>query len=103
MLGNLLSNLSNLFKTSGDSGSIAKSRLKLVLVHDRVNCQYDMDIMEALKNDIIQVIKKYMELDGELDIQISNKVNSSNNSNPDNVSVLCANIPIKKMRKVTVN
>ena len=38
-------------KTSGD---IAKDRLKLVLVSDRANCS--PDIMEMIKNDIIQVI-----------------------------------------------
>ena len=93
MLKSVLNNLGNLFKSSGDSGNIAKSRLKLVLVHDRADCQGD--IMEALKNDIIQVIKKYVELDGDLNIEISN--------NDSAVSVLCANIPIKKMRKVSVN
>ena len=100
MLKSVLNNLSNLFKSSGDSGRIAKSRLKLVLVHDRADCQGD--IMEALKNDIIQVIKKYVELDGDLKIEISNKFDSDN-KNDNAVSVLCANIPIKKMRKVSVN
>lgn len=105
MLVSLINSLMSLFKPSSDSGNIAKSRLKLVLVNDRVNCQCDIAMMEALKNDIIQIIKKYMELDGEPDIQISNKVNSSGNTDSDssNVSVLYANIPIKGMRKVIVN
>ena len=48
------------------------------------------------------MIKKYVELDGDLNIEISNKVDSGN-KNDSAVSVLCANIPIKKMRKVSVN
>ena len=38
-------------KTSGD---IARDRLKLLLVSDRANCS--PDVMEMIKNDIIQVI-----------------------------------------------
>ena len=64
-------------KTSGD---IAKDRLKLVLVSDRANCS--PDIMEMIKNDIIQVISKYMEIDAEgLDIQITQTESDGNNGN----------------------
>ena len=78
-------------KTSGD---IAKDRLKLVLVSDRANCS--PDVMEMIKNDIIQVISKYMEIDAEgLDIQISQTESDGNNGN---VPALYANIPIKDMK-----
>lgn len=78
-------------KTSGD---IAKDRLKLVLVSDRANCS--PDIMEMIKNDIIQVISKYMEIDAEgLDIQITQTESDGNNGN---VPALYANIPIKDMK-----
>ena len=51
------------------SGDVAKDRLKLLLVSDRANCS--PDIMEAIKNDIIAVISKYMEIDASgLDIQV---------------------------------
>ena len=54
-------------KTSKD---VAKDRLKLLLVSDRASCSPEM--MEAIKNDIIQVISKYMVIDTEgLDIQIT--------------------------------
>ena len=43
------------------SGDVAKDRLKLLLVSDRADCS--PDVMEAIKNDIIQVISKYMEID----------------------------------------
>ena len=78
-------------KTSGD---IARDRLKLLLVSDRANCS--PEIMEKIKNDIIQVISKYMEIDAEgLDIQITQTESEGNNGN---VPALFANIPIKDMR-----
>lgn len=42
---------------------MAKDRLKLLLVSDRSNCS--PETMELIKNDIIQVISKYMEIDPE--------------------------------------
>ena len=53
-----------------NSGNVAKDRLKLLLVSERADCS--PEIMEMIKNDIIQVISKYMEIDTEgLDIQIT--------------------------------
>ena len=53
-----------------NSGEVAVDRLKLVLVSDRANCS--PEVMEKIKNDIIKVISKYMEIDAEgLDIQIT--------------------------------
>ena len=61
--------LSDFFRKKS-SGSVAKDRLKLVLVSDRTNCS--PDIMEQIKNDIIAVISKYLEIDtDELDIKIT--------------------------------
>lgn len=83
----------DLFKKKS-SGDIAKDRLKLLLVSDRANCS--PEIMEKIKNDIIQVISKYMEIDAEgLDIQITQTESEGNNGN---VPALFANIPIKDMR-----
>lgn len=76
------------------SGNVAKDRLKLLLVSDRANCS--PEIMELIKNDIINVIKKYMEIDCEgLDIQITQT--ESDNSNGV-VPALIANIPIKEVK-----
>ena len=55
----------NFFKKKS-SGSVAKDRLKLVLVTDRANCS--PDLMEQMKKDIIDVISKY---DAEIVIQHS--------------------------------
>ena len=53
-----------------NSGEVAKDRLKLLLISDRANCS--PEVMEAIKNDIIKVITKYMDIDSEgLDIQIT--------------------------------
>lgn len=81
------------FKKKGSS-SIAKDRLKLVLVSDRAGCS--PEILEQIKNDIIAVISKYIEIDTEgLDIKISQTDSESNNGS---VPALFANIPIKDMK-----
>lgn len=78
------------------SKDVAKDRLKLVLIHDRVNCS--TQVLEMLKNDILKVISNYMEIDDdELDFQITH-TNSDNNGS---IPVLYANIPIKNMRKMS--
>ena len=76
------------------SGDVAKDRLKLLLVSDRANCS--PDVMELIKNDIINVISKYMIIDTDgLDIQITQTESDSNNGM---VPALSANIPIKDMK-----
>lgn len=77
-----------------NSGDVAKERLKLLLISDRAECS--PDVMENIKNDIIQVISKYMEIDAEgLDIQITQtELDGSSGSVP----ALFANIPIKDLK-----
>lgn len=76
------------------SGSVAKDRLKLVLVSDRAGCS--PEIMEQIKNDIIAVISKYIEIDLEgLDIKITQTESEGSNGS---VPALFANIPIKDMK-----
>ena len=43
------------------SGRIACKRMQFVLMHDRVDITPDM--LEAVKNDIIKVLSRYMEID----------------------------------------
>ena len=86
--------LFSFFTKKSQSKSIAKDRLKLVLIHDRANCSPVM--LEMLKNDIIQVIAKYMDIENEeLDIQITQTTTGDNR----NVPMLMANIPIRNVRK----
>lgn len=87
--------LFKLFSKKPSSKNIAKERLKLVLIHDRVNCS--TQVLEMLKTDIIRVISNYMEIDEEeLDIQITQTESEDSNGS---VPMLYANIPIKSMRK----
>ena len=93
--------LTNLFSRKSNSKDVAKDRLKLVLLHDRVNCGTDSKILEMMKSDIIEaiqtVVSKYMDIDDadELDVQISQTTGAGNVPVP----VLYANIPIKNIRK----
>jgi len=86
--------ITNLFSRQKKSSNIAKDRLKLVLMHDRVNCS--TELLEMIKNDIIMVLSKYVDIDNnELDINVSQATGDDNTPVP----VLYANIPIKNMRK----
>lgn len=85
--------IADFFKKKASS-NIAKDRLKLVLVSDRANCT--PEIMEQIKNDIIAVISKYVEIDAEgLDIKITQTESEGNNGS---VPALYANIPIKDLK-----
>ena len=84
----------NLFGQKTPPAKMAKDRLLLALSYDRVNCH--PETLEMLKNDILNVLRKYMEIDdSELDIQVTQTVNDRN----EQVPALFANIPIKNMRK----
>ena len=77
--------------TKKSSSQQAKDRLKLVLITDRANCSPEM--MEQMKNDIIRVISKYVEIDDKgLDIDITQTESDGGNGT---VPALVANIPIK--------
>lgn len=93
-------NIFDFFKkktSSVKAGSVAKDRLKLVLVHDRVDCS--AELLEMLKTDIIKVIQSYMVIDEEeLDICITQ---TRSEDNKGVVPVLFANIPIKSIRKAS--
>jgi len=90
----MMSWFKDLFSSKSSSKDLAKDRLRMVLMHDRVNCS--PDLLEMIKNDILKVLAKYVDInDMELDMQISQEVSDTNEP----VSVLCANIPIKNMRR----
>lgn len=84
----------DLFKRKPTSSNTAKSRLQLALVSDRTGCS--PEILEKIKNDIIDVISKYVEIDKEgLDIDITQ---TKSDSGDVNVPALYANIPIKELK-----
>jgi cell division topological specificity factor len=71
------------------SKNIAKERLRLVLVHDRATISPHM--LNKLKEDLIQVISNYMEID-ESALEV-------NLSQDDREVALVANIPVVKMKR----
>lgn len=74
------------------SSNVAKGRLQMVLMSDRAGCS--PEVMEQIKNEIIQVISKYINIDSEeLDI----KITQSNESGAEGPAIV-ANIPIKGMK-----
>lgn len=84
----------NFFKRR-TSSQIAKDRLKILLISDRVNCSPEM--MELIKNDIAQVISKYMQIDtSSMEVQIAKTGTSTRNGKK--TPVLYANIPILDLR-----
>ena len=75
------------------SKDVAKDRLKLLLISDRANCT--PEVMEMIKDDIVKVISKYMEIDAKaMEIQIL-KTRSDKGKMP----ALYANIPIIDLKK----
>lgn len=78
------------------SCQVAKDRLKILLISDRVNCSPEM--MELIKADIAKVISKYMKIDTDnMDIQINAKANKGNRGGK--TPILYANIPILDLHK----
>ncbi len=87
---------------SKDSKDTAKERLHLVLMQDRANVS--ADFLELMKQEIIEVIKKYIDIDeNQIDVRLTNKVNSDGTNG---APALYANIPIMSIkdetRKITV-
>jgi cell division topological specificity factor len=67
---------SRLFGKKEHSSTVAKNRLQLVLVHDRVNLSPGK--IEALKDELIEVISKYVEIDQEgIDIFLSQQADQT--------------------------
>lgn len=88
----MLDLLARLFgKDSTSSKDIACERLRLVLVHDRTTVS--PEFINALKEDLIRVIQKYMDIDLEsLLVNIEGE---------DNSVALVANIPIKGLKRAS--
>ena len=73
------------------SCQVAKDRLKILLISDRVSCSPEM--MELIKTDIAKVISKYMKIDAEhMEIQINAK--GCKGGREGKMPFLYANIPI---------
>lgn len=80
-------------RDNASSKSIAKERLRLVLVHDRAAISPHM--LNSLKEDLIKVISNYMDID-ESGLEV--------NLNQDEREVaLIANIPVLRMKRDYTN
>jgi cell division topological specificity factor len=76
-------------KGNGNSKEIAKERLRLVLVHDRVNVS--PQFMELIKDDMIKVISNYMDInEKEMEVNLTSTKSSV---------ALVANIPVNRMKR----
>lgn len=89
-----MKNIFSVFKRK-KSSDVAKDRLKILLISDRVNCS--PEVLERIKADIAEVISKYMKIDiNTMEIQISKTgMKSINNTK---TPTLYANIPILDLR-----
>ena len=100
----MFENIMNFFKKVGkkeenkqsqeNSKNAAKERLHLVLMQDRANVS--ADFLELMKQEIIDVIKKYIEVDEqEIDVRLTNKENEDGTNG---APALYANIPILNIK-----
>ena len=98
----MFENLGNFFKRmvkteqQKELGSkiAAKERLHLVLMQDRANVS--ADFLELMKQEIIDVIKKYIDVDEDsIDVRLTNKTNEDGTNG---APALYANIPIVNIK-----
>jgi len=83
-----LSFLERLLGKKDSSQSIAKDRLKLVLMHDRADLP--AAVLDQMRAEMLEVLRKYVEIDdAELNVALERE---------DNTVALVANIPIRRVR-----
>ena len=77
-----------------NSKDTAKERLHLVLMQDRANVS--ADFLDLMKQEIIEVIKKYVVVDEkEIDVRLTNQANDDGTNG---APALYANIPIVNIK-----
>ena len=97
MFENIIKFFKNLGKNEKETKSkdAAKERLHLVLMQDRANIS--ADFLALMKQEIIEVIKKYIDVDeNAIDVRLTNK---SNDDGTTGAPVLYANIPIMSVKE----
>ena len=98
----MFENITKFFKKFGkqekektSSKDAAKERLHLVLMQDRANVS--ADFLDLMKQEIIEVIKKYIDVDErEIDVRLTNKTNEDGTTG---APALYANIPIISIKE----
>lgn len=77
-----------------ESKEAAKERLQLVLMQDRANVS--ADFLELMKQEILDVIRKYIEIDEKsIDVRLTTQVNADGTNG---APLLYANIPILNIK-----
>lgn len=100
----MLENIMSFFKKAkkkdvlfANSKDAAKERLQLVLMQDRANVS--ADFLDLMREEIIEVIKKYIDIDEEaMDVRLTNKENEDGTQG---APALYANIPIVNIKDET--
>jgi cell division topological specificity factor len=81
--------LQRLFARENPSKDVAKERLRMVLVHDRASVA--PQVWEALKEDLIRVISRYLDIDeAAMDVQLQRENDSV---------ALVASIPVRRVKR----
>ncbi|MEO1340439.1 MAG: cell division topological specificity factor MinE [Cyanobacteria bacterium J06635_13] len=78
------------WNNNANSRNHAKSRLKLIIAHDRASINPDM--MEAMREEILDVVARYVEVNRD-EMQFSL-------SNDQRMTSLTANLPIRQIRRI---
>lgn len=85
----MLDFFNRIFGRDEGSKKAAKDRLRLVLVHDRTSLS--PQLLESLKEELIQTISKYLEIDtAGLEVNLDQE---------EETMALVANIPIRSVRR----
>ena len=78
------------WNNNANSRNYAKSRLKLIIAHDRASINPDM--MQAMREEILDVVARYVEVDRE-EMEFSL-------SNDQRMTSLTANLPIRQIKRI---
>lgn len=78
------------WNNNSDSRNHAKSRLKLIIAHDRASINSDM--LQAMREEILEVVARYVEVNRE-EMEFSL-------SNDQRMTSLTANLPIRQIKRI---
>ncbi len=85
-------NIFSFFSSKPSSKDMAKERLKLILIHDRASVS--PELLNKIKEEILQVISKYVDIDsGEIEVKMT-KLDEDEGNSP----ALIASIPIRNIK-----
>jgi len=86
----VLDKIKSFFSDEANSKDLAKERLKLVLIHDRISIS--PELLDNMKEELLTVVSKYVEVERhELDIDFQEQ--------DDDALALVANIPVKELKR----